>query len=244
MIEGEMAVSPDAIQVISFDAGDTLFEVRGSVGEIYARIARSHGVEVPADEVQAKFILAFRSQPPLAFSGLKGEALVRAEKRWWFEIVEKVFAGRISDAGLVHYFDMVFEAFRGIEAWQLFPDTRPSLERLRGLGYRMAIISNFDSRLHDVLQALDIQEFFDPVTISSRVGAAKPDARIFRRALELMQTSPSSVLHVGDSLEEDVRGAQEAGLQAVWLDRKKVFEGQLEAQRVESLEELCNLLEV
>lgn len=83
----------------------------------------------------------------------------------------------------------------------------------------LGVLSNFDSRLHTVLPALGLAEFFSSVTISTEVGAAKPDARIFQAALQKHECSPAQAWHIGDRQKEDYEGAKAAGLRAVLLKR-------------------------
>lgn len=226
-----------AITVIFFDAADTLFEVRGTVGEIYSRSALEHGIETDPAELQAGFAEALRSSPPLAFSGLDGEALTRAERFWWFEVVRPVFEKKMSPEILAACFDDVFRVFGRGEGWRLFPETRVCLERLRQQ-YRLGIISNFDSRLFGVLEDLGINHFFERVIISSRAGAAKPGSEIFQAALEAMNVAPGAALHLGDSLENDVEGARNAGLTAILLDRRNRYLHLTNVRRISRIDDL------
>jgi putative hydrolase of the HAD superfamily len=134
-------------------------------------------------------------------------------------IVRDAFGNAMPESVLPAYFERVFELFRSAAAWELYPDARPALERLRARNYRLGVISNFDSRLDDLLMNLGIGDFFEHVILSWQVGSAKPDAGIFRRALELMDVRAGQALHVGDSPGEDVAGALGAGLHAVLIDR-------------------------
>ena len=83
----------------------------------------------------------------------------------------------------------------------------------------LGVLSNFDSRIYSVLQAFGLAEFFRSVTISTEVGAAKPDRHIFAAALAKHNCFPSDAWHIGDSFKEDYQAAQNAGLQAIWLKR-------------------------
>ena len=83
----------------------------------------------------------------------------------------------------------------------------------------VGLISNWDARLSALLAQLGLNERFRWTLISAHVGAAKPDPAIFRQALDLCGLPPEQVVHIGDSLDEDVRGARAAGLHAVWLNR-------------------------
>ena len=87
-------------------------------------------------------------------------------------------------------------------------------------GLELGIVSNFDSRLFNVLRGLGIAELFDTVTISSLAHAAKPSPKIFELALEQHAVDPGEAMHVGDSVRDDVEGATKAGLAAVLLARQ------------------------
>ena len=93
------------------------------------------------------------------------------------------------------------------------------LERLRAGGARLAVVSNWDVSLHDVLERTALRPLVDAVVISAELGAAKPDPAIFRAALERLGAGASEAIHVGDSVEHDVAGARAAGLEAVLVAR-------------------------
>ena len=231
------------IRAIFFDAAGTLFDVRGTVGEIYSNIASRYGIVSDPARVQKTFEEAFRQMPPMAFPGLNARDLTKAERGWWEEIVRRVYAEEMPERALRDYISEVFEAFRGAEAWELLPGTRGELERLRALGFRLGVISNFDSRLYDVLESLGIHSLLECVIISSRAGAAKPDAAIFHQALAAMGVAACEAIHVGDTLEVDAYGAQRAGLRAVLLDPAGRYTGRRDVLIVRKLAELCSLLE-
>jgi putative hydrolase of the HAD superfamily len=229
------------LEVIFFDATGTLFDVRDSVGTIYSEIAARHNVPTDAAELDISFRTAFDTKTREAFppGGLLGPG---AEKAWWKDVVAHVLSGAIPTSTFERYFDDVFDVFRSKQAWIVYEDTRASLEKLRAAGYGLAIISNFDTRLLDVLAALEIDGLFDKVVLSWRVGAAKPDIRLFLRALEEMKVTSGRALHVGDSPEEDAEGALSAGIQPVLLDRDGRFQNWSRGLRVESLTELCSII--
>jgi putative hydrolase of the HAD superfamily len=229
--------------VVLFDAGGTLFEVRGSVGEVYAAAARTFGHELDPRELDREFVRAFGAEGPLVFPGVGPGELAAAERGWWFRIVRQVLRGRMPEAQMKSVFDSLYDLFRRPEVWHVFPDVPPALEWLRRAGHRLGVVSNFDSRLDDVLQSLGLADCFEHVVVSSRAGAAKPDPAIFRRALELFDAAPADALHVGDAPEEDVAGAGAAGIRAVLLDRRGRYAERGDVRRVRSLAELCARLE-
>jgi putative hydrolase of the HAD superfamily len=121
-----------------------------------------------------------------------------------------------------------------------YPDVVPALTALQGDGHRLVIVSNWDCSLPDWLGPLGLLALVDEVVTSADVGAAKPDPRIFRRALELAGARPENAVHVGDSVAGDVEGARSLGSRAVLLQR--AGEPPAGVDHIRSLDELPSLL--
>jgi putative hydrolase of the HAD superfamily len=212
------------IQAIFFDAAGTLFEVRGSVGQVYSQIALRRGIRIDPERLDQNFQAAFARLSKGLFAESYTECL-GADRRWWFEVVREVIGAYLPAEGLKSYFDELYEFFRTRDAWLVYPDVRETLTELRARSFRLGVISNFDSRLRDILSNLGIGSFFEQAVLSWEVGASKPDSRIFRRALEAMQVLPGQAVHVGDSLLSDVGGARKVGLNPILLDRRGIHSG-------------------
>ena len=209
------------IRTIFFDAAGTLLEPAERVGETYARFARQSGVTVDPLALERGFRTAFSSAPPLAFPPGAGDRHAR-ERAWWRGVVFDAFAYAAPDTPslpLDQVFAAVFEHFARPDAWRVFADVRPTLRLLHTRGLRLAVVSNFDTRLHGLLDGLGLAGWFHSVVLSSECGSAKPDARIFAVALRATGATPQATLHVGDSEELDVRGAKRAGVAALRVDR-------------------------
>lgn len=219
-------------KVIFLDAVGTMFGVKGSVGEVYAQIAQPFGVTVPADRVNSAFYQSFKTAPPPVFPGKQPEEIPQCEFEWWEAIARNTFQKAEcldSFTDFSGYFSQLYVHFSTAKPWVLYPDVLQALQSWQKLGIELGVLSNFDSRLHSVLQALDLSKFFTSVTISTEVGAAKPDPQIFAAALDKHQCSANLAWHVGDSLQEDYHGAKAAGLRAVWLQRRSVIGYQKES---------------
>ena len=94
------------------------------------------------------------------------------------------------------------------------------LKELRGR-YKLAIVSNSMSLVpKDFLERHGLSEYFDATVISGEVGIRKPKPELFEHALKLLGVKPSDAIHVGDSLREDVLGAQAAGMKTIWVSEK------------------------
>lgn len=106
----------------------------------------------------------------------------------------------------------------GPQHFQLFPETAATLCGLHAAGLRLAVVSNWQRGLKTFCDALGLGALLDVVVTSGESGWAKPDPRIFTEACRRLALSPARVLHVGDLIEE-VDGARNAGLQALWINR-------------------------
>ena len=234
--------NPNRIEAVFLDAAGTLFHVRGSVGATYSRLARRHGVTIDPEELDRDFKRAFALQPPAVSGQAEGPVILEAEKQWWMRVVHFALDGKMPSERFPGYFDEVFEFFRTREAWKLYPDSLEALRELEHLGYRMGIISNFDSRLYDLLGELGIAPYFERVFTSWRVGAAKPDPALFRFAATSMNVDEGSCVHIGDSPEEDAFGAKNAGMFSVLLNRARRHDSGVADLCIENLAELVSLL--
>ena len=212
----------DRPKVIFLDAAGTLFGVKGSVGEIYSQIAEEFGVKVPADTLNKAFIQSFKASSPPIFPGAEQQDIPQHEFDWWLKIAYHTFerAGVLPQfTDFSAFFSELYIHFGTAEPWFIYPDVLAALVNWQSLGIELGIISNFDSRLYSVLQALELAEFFTSVTISTEVGAAKPDPQIFAVGLHKHDCTADNAWHIGDSLKEDYQGDKAVGLRAIWLNR-------------------------
>ncbi len=116
-------------------------------------------------------------------------------------------------------------------------------EQLREIGehYRIAVISNADGGIEDVLRRCGIADCFRSITDSGLVGYEKPHPEIFRRALKSMNATPEESLYVGDVYSVDYLGATGAGMKAILMDVPGAYRDK-RVPRVESLVELQTVL--
>jgi putative hydrolase of the HAD superfamily len=209
-------------KVIFFDAVGTLFEVRGTVGTIYSQFALREGVKVDAELLNQAFVQSFRVAPRAAFSGVEPQDISQLEYEWWRSVAYESFnqVGALSKIkNFDAFFQPLFDYFALTDPWVLYPEVPQVLSELKSLGIELAIISNFDSRLYVLIKALELEQWFSSMTLSTQVGAAKPERAIFEAALAIYGYGPEQAWHVGDSWKEDYQGATAAGLQGVWLNR-------------------------
>jgi putative hydrolase of the HAD superfamily len=222
-----------AFRAVLFDAAETLFTTRGSVGQIYGSIARQYGSTASDEAIQAAFARQFRGAGPLS---------IQEQKRWWRDVVYRLF----TEVGMVDnfdkFFDELYDRFRDSEGWTLFPETKEVLTELKRRNFKLGVISNFDNRAYSVMRSLQILHFFDAVTLSSETGYCKPDPEIFDAAVRALGVPASEVLLVGDSMQDDVEAGIRAGLSAVLIDRRDRHASDPRARRISSLRELLPII--
>jgi putative hydrolase of the HAD superfamily len=218
-----MSWPADHPTVIFLDAVGTLFGVQQSVGEMYLNVTRRFGVEADPQLLDQAFYQSFKSMPfPMAFPGTPIAEIPRQEYEWWEAIAQDTF----QRAGLYHqfrdfsaFFNELYGYFASPDPWFIYPDTIPFLNYWYSQGVTLGVLSNFDTRIHAVLKSLGLTHYFSSVTISTEVGAAKPEPLIFKTALSKHNCLPATAWHIGDSFKEDYEGAKAAGMRAIWLKR-------------------------
>jgi putative hydrolase of the HAD superfamily len=207
------------LRVVFFDAAGTLFDARQPVGTTYARLAREFGLDASDAAVTAGFRRAFTNSPELAFGKGHSEAQLQSlERAWWKEVVARTFEGLGDFPRFDDFFEALFGFFADPTHWVVDPEASGALHRLKEQGLQLGVISNFDSRLYQILDALELKPHFDSITISSRAGCAKPRRELFEAALAKHGLRPGEALHVGDSVRLDFEAAAAVGMSAALLD--------------------------
>ncbi len=208
-------------QVIFLDAVGTLFGVRGSVGQIYSQMASKYGVSCAPEIVDRHFYTAFKTSSPCVFPDASIDKIPQLEYQWWKSLNQQTFTAagvwsQFSDFDA--FFDELYQYFATSAAWEIYPDVVIALTQWQQAGIPLGVLSNFDSRLYTVLKVLDLAQYFSTVTISTEVGAAKPQPEIFTAALNKYQANPADAWHIGDSHGDDYLGASAVGMTAIWID--------------------------
>lgn len=210
------------IRAFLFDAAGTLIEPAEAVAEVYARHAAAFGLELDASSIREAFGVAFGSSgDPDWERHPEGDG---AERAWWRRVVGLTLeqaAGRALPEKLVDdCFEALFAHYDAPAAWRVFPEVAEVLDRALHEGFRLAVVSNFDRRLHRVIGGLGLE--FEFVLTSADARARKPDPWIFRQALDRLALSPAEVLHVGDSRRADLEGSAAAGIGGFLLERPAI----------------------
>jgi len=131
--------------------------------------------------------------------------------------------------------------------FRLRPGVVDTLHVIRDRGLHLGIVSNIDEDdLHHLIDLGALRPLFDSLLSSEAAGSCKPDGRIFARALERAGCAPGEALFVGDSVPQDIAGANRAGLRSVLLwhrdDKPPPADGARPAHVIRSIPDVLGLL--
>jgi putative hydrolase of the HAD superfamily len=208
------------IRGVIFDLGSTLIRFRGKWSEVLAE-GRSAMV---AYLQQAGFALdgaAFAEDMQATFEANFRDRRQDHRERSTRSLVSEVLARQNSPEVTSAVLD---EALRRLYApseacWSLIPGAGDVLNRLKQAGYRLGMISNASDE-DNVLRLVDaagLRHSFAPILISAAVGARKPTPSLFETVVRGWGIPPAEAVMVGDTLGEDILGAQRAGLHQIWV---------------------------
>jgi HAD superfamily hydrolase (TIGR01509 family) len=216
----------DQLKVIFFDVGNTLLfpdrdHILAPLEElgVSPSLEQWHAIE---RATKRKFDEAVQQGDPADFN-------------FWFMFYERLLAELGVEDTKVH--DVLVESTRQSANWCVIrPGTRELLQRL-GQRHPLAVISNADGKIAEVLERCGIADCFASITDSGLVGYEKPHPAIFQAALQAMEAKPEQSVYVGDVYSVDYLGATRVGMRGILFDVAGAYR-EAKVARVESMEEL------
>jgi putative hydrolase of the HAD superfamily len=202
-VQGAITTPP----VITFDAGQTLVDLDL---DFLARRLSERGLEVAPRALAAAAPGAWQRYDELVDAGTG---------RAWHALMTTLLEG----AGA--------RDVEPVVAWLWSEQPRANLWRrpitemvdlareLARSGARLAVLSNSEGRLAELLEEISIADPFAVVVDSGKVGIEKPDRRIFDYTLAALGGEGVDPIHIGDSWAADIVGARDAGWRAIWYGR-------------------------
>lgn len=226
-----------SIRLITFDLDDTFWETKPAI----------QSAETVLRDWLAKHAPRLGEFPVEALGAIR-RMLVEREPTLRHRVSElrrRILQHALGDAGYSREeadelaeraFQVFLDARHEVE---IFPDVQPTLEFLAN-HYTLGVITNGNA---DV-RRLGLADYFQFTLCAEELGIGKPDPHPFRQALRLGGALPEQAVHIGDHAEDDIAGAQQAGLRAVWFNPGQIAwtqDYQPDAQ-IRSLAELPKLL--
>jgi len=218
------------LKVIFFDAGNTLVFPDHSL-TLAPLVER--GIVVDSAHLAAAERAARRFRDAVPAEHLSPNT----DREYWI-IYFRELLGPAAEHELIHELVPLSQTSGN---WRLVrPGTREALLALKQ-HYRLAVISNSDGRMANLLTAVGLGDCFESVTDSSKVGFQKPHPGIFHAALATAAVEPQEAVYVGDIYSIDYLGATAVGMKAILMDSYGTY-AENGLPRITNLSELESLL--
>lgn len=225
------------VQLITFDLDDTLWDTAPVIVSAEATLREWLAEHTPVlGALPIEHLHAIRERVLTREPQLK-HRISALRRRVLFHALEEAGYAQEQANELA---DQAFEVFlHARHQLQIFPDVAPTLEIL-GNHYALGVVTNGNA---DV-RRLGLADYFKFALCAEDIGIAKPDARLFHEALQRGGATPGTAVHIGDHPGDDIAGAQQAGLRAIWFNPAgKIWEAdRLPDAQIRSLTELPALL--
>jgi putative hydrolase of the HAD superfamily len=208
----------DEVKAVFFDFGDTLARLSPSREELFRRAALSIGLELEIEAVR-------RAYQIIDFHHKYSSVLVKDRDRFYHDYNELLCEALGISSHYIKLAPALLNHFKTSKRWELMEDAAEVLSRLGARPLPLALVANWDSNLSSLTERLGIRQHFSAIVASQSAGVEKPDAAIFRIALDELSLSAETdrVLYVGNEYRADVLGARAAGLVPVLIDRNQVY---------------------
>lgn len=219
------------MRVVFFDAVGTVLFPAVPAAQVYANAARSHGLPADPAAIGPRLWAHFHVEEA-ADRVRHWQTSESREQQRWRNIVFTAIDGATDDL-----FQELFSHFAKPTSWVVPPAAAECIARLHARGVALGMGSNYDSRLASVVDGTPaLHPLRDRLVISSLVGVRKPGRVFFDAVTRAAGCDPVDITFVGDDPENAYDGANAAGMRAVLLDEKGMYEQV--ANRVRSLGEV------
>lgn len=186
-----------------------------SIGDLCVEAMRAQNIP---DIPDAKVFNARRNEARrIAQANGNSPVSERASRDYWRAMLWEIFAGRCNNRQFEIAVEFIYRALASPEHWKLMPDVVSALEAIRFLGVKTVVLSNGDSRWKKALADKKIAHFFDRIFVSAETGFAKPEEAAFDNLCRQMAIPRGELLHIGDTLAEDIIPAVNFGANAIWV---------------------------
>jgi putative hydrolase of the HAD superfamily len=201
-------VSDDAAIGVTFDVGQTLLELDLSM---LARRLAERGHEVPRVRLEVALGPAWRAYDDHVGQGGVGHP-------WKVLLAHLLEGAGVSAEATPALVDWLFVEQQTQNLWRhAVPGMIELARELCNAGVPIAILSNSEGRLEELMTELGHAHLFRAIVDSGRLGIEKPDPRIFAWTAGRLALPLDRVVHIGDSHSADVAGALGAGMRAIWF---------------------------
>lgn len=227
------------LRLITFDAMNTIIRLKEPVGVIYGRFANTENNlnniwgNISDDVIKTSFRRNFEkyslSSPCFGYSSATPSTI--SNKKWWTDCVKstlndaynKTNKELLPSSKLDTVAEKLYEYYKTTDPWILEPSIKSTLAYLKTKGIALGILSNYDTRLREILRNFEIAHYFDVFVLSGELGVEKPNIKIFKFMENVFKIDGEEILHIGDDLKKDYFAAKNAGWNGVLYDQNKTY---------------------
>jgi putative hydrolase of the HAD superfamily len=208
------------IELVSLDCAQTLLHVNWDPARLGMDAARELGIELDEPVAHATYHRLLQGRWR-AYEQLNIGATDAETRRFWGQLGADWLQALGQDSRRVHELMEVAESrlYTPGVVYTMYPDTIPALDALKANGFKLAVLSNWDTTLFRTLDEFGLTPYFDVIVASLVEGVEKPHPRLFEILTERSAVKAKNILHVGDDPVADVSGARGAGMYALLIDR-------------------------
>jgi putative hydrolase of the HAD superfamily len=211
------------IRAVIFDLGNTLVYFDGRWPQVLtqadkelAQALQENGFDLEAEVVERLF-----GERMVAYRQTREDDLVEHSTAAILQgVMDELGYPQVPEEVLRHVLARLYAVSQ--KHWIPEPDAVTTIQSLSERGYLLGVVSNAgdDADVQTLVDKVGIRHCLDFIVSSAAFGFRKPDPRIFRFALDCWDLPPEEVAMVGDTLEADILGANQAGLFSIWLTRR------------------------
>ena len=238
---GDMGHDAMRFRAVFFDVGETLVHPAPSFPELFSAVLSDAGHHRDGDEVLAASAVVRRRFSDAARAGDRWTLTPARSRAFWIGVYSEMLDA-LSLPSRDGLREALYARFTDLSSYALFDDVVATLDALAPSVPVLGIVSNFEAWLEDLLGSLGVRDRFAVRVISGLEGVEKPDAAIYRLALDRAGLDAGEVAFVGDNPEFDVDPVAALGMTPVLIDRRQRFPKHT-APRIEDLRELPATLE-
>lgn len=209
------------VRVVFFDADETIFHLRQSVGTFYSEAAQDFGLSIPAQALDQEVGPLWQEFEALFLNKENAyQSSIEREQELWNLFSRRLYQRVIEDVEeeLIQH---VYEIFADPKTRVPAPGISNLLSLLRSQGIKTGVLSNNDQRIFRLVDGLGLAPLFDYIFPSSFLGYKKPSSRCFEEAAQRCACPGKRILYVGDNFLHDYQAAQLSGWQALWFNPRQ-----------------------
>ncbi|MAG47641.1 hypothetical protein CL617_03470 [archaeon] len=221
---------------ILFDFGDTLVQLDPSKEDVFLNVLKRHNIKIKKEEMKKAFL--FYIDMKTSVLTLKNEE----EKKEFLIGKNKKILIMLGIKNNIEQLAIEINSEFKKAHWVLFPEVISVLEKLKEKGFRLGILSNWESVLHELCKNLDITHYFDFIVASADVGLEKPDPEFFRTVLSKNDMDAEKTVYVGNDYEQDIISSGNLGIKPILFDKDDIY-AEKDCDKIRDLNDIFSLLE-